>query len=106
MQACNQYLNTLITQRGGYHLKSKKERSHILDEYCEVTGEHRKAVIRKLRSGRYIYTMRREKDKVKRIRASKYDGNVIACLVKLWEIFDRPCGQRMVEQIKPPVLLW
>lgn len=100
MKARNQYLHTLITQKGGYHLQGRKQRTAILDEYCRVTGEHRKAVVRKLRTGAYIKTMRKEKGEEKRTRASRYDGDVIAHLIKIWNIFDRPCGQRMVAQIK------
>lgn len=99
MKARNQYLHTLITQAGGYHLKNRKEKSRILDEYCKTTGEHRKAVVRKLKSGAYIKTMRTEKGEEKRTRPSIYDGDVIANLIKLWEIFDRPSGQRMKKQI-------
>lgn len=100
MKARNQYLNTLIAQKGGYHLQGRKQRSAILDEYCRVTGEHRKAVVRKLRTGTYIKSMRKEKGEEKRTRVSKYDGDVVAHLIKIWNIFDHPCGQRMVGQIR------
>lgn len=100
MKAKNQYLHTLITQKGGYHLQGRKQRSAILDEYCRVTGQNRDYVIRKIRSGSYIGTMRKEKGEAKRTRASRYDGDVTAQLIHLWEIFDRPCGQRMVGQIR------
>lgn len=100
MKARNQYLHTLITHNGGYHTKSKKERSRILNEYCHISGEHRKAVIRKLKTGSYIKTMRREKGEEKRTRTSVYDRNVIFYLIHLWDIFDHPCGQRMVSQIQ------
>ena len=99
MEAKNQYLNTLITQMGGYHLVGRKEKSRILDEYCRVTKQNRKYVIRKIKSGSYVATMRKEKGEEKRIRRSYYDGNVMVHLITLWHIFDRPCGQRMKEQI-------
>lgn len=100
MDAKNQYLHTLITQRGGYHLVGRKEKSRLLDEYCRVTGQHRKYVIRKITSGRYVQAMRTEKGERKRTRRSFYDGNVLRCLITIWNIFDRPCGQRMVAQIR------
>lgn len=100
MKARNQYLHALISQSGGYHLAPRKEKSHILDEYCKVTGQNRKWVIHKLRTGVYVKTMRREKGEERRIRRSTYDGNVVAMLIRLWNIFDHPCGQRMVSQIK------
>lgn len=100
MKAKNQYLHTLITQRGGYHLQGRKQQTAILDEYCRVTGQNRDYVIRKIKSGSYINTMRTEKGEAKRTRVSKYDGDVVARLIKLWNIFDRPCGQLMVAQIR------
>ncbi len=35
MQSRNQYLKTLIEKKG-YHLLSKKEKSKILDKYCQL----------------------------------------------------------------------
>lgn len=100
MKARNQYLHTLISRSGGYHLAARKEKSRILDEYCKVTGQNRKWVIHKLRTGSYIKTMRKEKGEERRTRKSVYDGNVVFYLIRLWNIFDHPCGQRMVSQIK------
>jgi hypothetical protein len=100
MKSRNQLLNTLITQHGGYHLKTKKKKSLVLNQYCKVTGENRKAVSRKIRTGKYIYTLRREKRQEKRHRSSPYTKEIIAYLIQLWEIFDRPCGQRLVPMIR------
>ncbi|MCH7914657.1 MAG: hypothetical protein IH856_16760 [Deltaproteobacteria bacterium] len=38
--------------RGRYGIATKKEKSGILDEFCRVTGCHRKAAIRILRRHR------------------------------------------------------
>jgi len=100
MKARNQYLHALITERGGYHLQNRKRRTEILDEYCRVTGQNRKWAIQKITSGSYVKTMRVEKGEEKRTRSSKYNGDVIVHLIRLWDIFDRPCGQRMVAQIR------
>lgn len=99
MEAKNQYLHTLITKMGGYHLAGRKEKTRILEEYCRVTGQNRKYVIRKIKSGAYVKTMRKEKGEKKQTRKSYYDGDVAVRLIALWNIFDRPCGQRMKEQI-------
>lgn len=95
MQAKNQLLFTLISQNGGYHLRSKKEKAKLLDKYCQITGQNRKAVIRKIRSGQYVKSMRKEKGEEKRQRTKTYGHDVTAVLIRLWEIFDRPCGQRL-----------
>lgn len=100
MKAKNQYLNTLITGAGGYHLKGRKQKSRILDEYCRITGQNREYVIRKIKCGAYVASLRKEKGEEKRkTRPSIYDGNVTGFLIKIWNIFDNPAGVRMKEQI-------
>lgn len=95
MQTRNQLLFTLISQNGGYHLRSKAEKTKVLNEYCRLTGQNRKAVIRKIKTGHYVKSMRQEKGEEKRQRTKKYGHDVTAVLIQLWEIFDRPCGQRL-----------
>jgi len=67
--------------------KGRREKSRILDEYCSNTGQSRKYAIRRLRAGPRSTRARK--------RRWIYDGEVIAALAKLWEIFDYPCGQRL-----------
>ena len=95
MNARNQYLKVL--QRKYFMTKSRKEKSLILDEYCKNTHQNRKYVIRKIRSSISL--------KVKR-RGGKpivYDAYVKAALVKIWDIFDEPCGQRLAPLLKTEV---
>jgi len=94
MKSRNQYLKALIEKKG-YHLLSKKEKSKILDEYCQLTGQNRNYVIRKIRSGAYL-----KKNFGKRKRKEYYDGYVKSALVKIWRIFDYPCGQRLEPLLK------
>jgi hypothetical protein len=94
MQSRNQYLKALIEKRG-YHLISKKEKSKLLDEYCQTTGQNRNYVIRKIRSGVYLRS-----HFGKRRREEYYDGEVKEVLVKIWKIFDYPCGQRLEPLLK------
>src|SRR3989338_4057371 len=100
MSTRNQYLHALITKSGGYHLKNKKHKSLILEEYCRTTGQNRQAVSAKIRSGKYVKSLRREKGEERRRRSSPYTNEVTAYLVKLWKIFDHPCGQRLQPIIK------
>ena len=90
MYSKNQYLKDLVLKRG-YLLKSKKEKSKLLDEYCQTTGQNRNYVIRKIRSGAYLRTNFGKRKK----RKEYYDGYVRAALAKVWEIFDFACGQRL-----------
>lgn len=48
--------------------------------------------------------MRKEKGEEKRVRRSYYGGDVTAKLIKLWNIFDSPSGQRMKQQVKTELL--
>jgi len=48
-----QYLQVLIEKKG-YLLKSKKEKSKLLDEYYQITGLNRNYVIRKIRTRAYL----------------------------------------------------
>ena len=94
MQAKNQYLKALIEKRG-YLLKPKKEKSKLLDEYCQTTGQNRNYVIRKIRTGNYLKT-----SFGKRKKKEYYDGYVKEVLVEIWRIFDYPCGQRLEPLLK------
>jgi len=87
MHSRNEYLKVL---RGRYlKAKTKGEKSQILDEYCRNTGQARKCVFRKIQPGVNLGP------KVRRKRKEGYDGQVRAPLVKVGEIFDYPCGQRL-----------
>lgn len=99
MKSKNQYLQTLIQERG-YHLKSKKEKSKLLDEYCQTTGQNRKYVIWKIRKGKYIEDKTKS---IKRKREEYYDGRVKIALIRCWEIFDYPCGQRLAPLLETEV---
>jgi hypothetical protein len=97
MQSRNQYLKALIETRG-YHLLSKKEKSRLLDEYCQTTGQNRNYVIRKIRSGAYL-----KPNFGRRKRKEYYDGYVLDALVSIWRIFDYPCGQRLEALLKTEI---
>lgn len=86
MAARNQYLDAL---RQEYRQASKTTKGRLLDEAQKRTGLHRKSLIRKL----HAPTLRRAK---RRPRRAIYDGPVVAALVRVWTIFDHPCGDRLV----------
>ena len=87
MHSRNEYLKVLREK----YLKAKrrKEKSQILDEYCNNTGQTRKYAIRKIQPRVDLNPRQRKK------RGEVYDGQVKAALVKIWGIFDYPCGQRL-----------
>ncbi len=91
-----QYMDTL---RKEYFKASKKGKTTILDEYCKRSGESRKYAIKKFR-----YKVKLKEAHERKRRSCKYGKDVIAVLVKIWEIFDRPCGQRLKVCIEKELL--
>jgi len=89
IEARKQYMDTL---RERYFKANKKGKGEILDEYCRNTKQERKYAIKKFN---YKVKLKRKEDRKKRV--CFYDGNVISVLVKIWKIFDYPCGQRLEE---------
>jgi hypothetical protein len=92
-RAREQYMKTL---REEYLSSNKENKGRILDEYCKNTGQERKYVIKRFR-----YKVRLKE--VRKNRKTYYGGDVIAVLAKIWEIFDYPCGQRLVTNIREEV---
>lgn len=72
-----------------YQRANQRERSRILSEYCQNTGQNRDYIIRKINSKTLL------KKTGRRGRKWNYDGYVIDALVKVWAIFDYPCGDRL-----------
>jgi hypothetical protein len=72
-------------KRANYNQKKK-----ILDEYCKVTGYHRKHAIRKLNNFRLFI----KKKLKKRGRASKYNKKpIIDPIKKIWLTANLPCSK-------------
>ena len=88
----NEYMKELKER---YCNAGKGEKGRILDEYCRNTGQNRKYVINKFWGATPI--------KKKKKRRSLYDGEAIASLVKCWDIFDHPCGQRLAPLLRTEV---
>lgn len=86
MRSREQYLKALL---GRYLRAGKRGKSGILDEYCRTTGMARKSVLRKIRG------LACGDSKPRKKRPPFYGRLVRLALEKLWEIFDRPCGQRL-----------
>lgn len=84
MHSREQYLEQV---REEYRQAGKKQKTRLLNEARKRTRLHRKVLIRKLAhpappAGR-------------RKRTATYDCQVVSALIRIWEIFDYPCGQRL-----------
>jgi len=86
MHARNEYLK--VIKERYQRAKKRREKSEILDEYCENTGQVRKYAIRRINSVTGSAKPRRKKQEI-------YGAEVKAALAKVWEVFDYPCGQRL-----------
>jgi len=81
---------TLIVAKRYLKAKTKKEKTKILDEYCANTKLHRKYAIRKIRDICF-----KEKKSKKRGRKKEYSFEADALLIKVWEAYDKICGERL-----------
>src|SRR4030042_7004110 len=86
MRTREQYLKSLLDR---YLRARKRGKTSLLDEYCRNTGLARKSALRKL-AGLF-----RGDSRPRKKRQPVYGRAVRVALETLWEIFDRPCGQRL-----------
>jgi Integrase core domain len=91
MHSREQYLETL---REEYRRASKQEKSRLLNEAGRRTRLNRKVLIRKLAHPRPVGERRRAR------RKASYGSEVVSALVVVWELFDYPCGQRLVAALR------
>ncbi len=75
-----------------YLKASKQEKSKMLDEFCQSTGYARKYALAILAAG---YDHNRLAKVGRRGRTKKYGHEIMAVIVKIWELLDFPCGQRL-----------
>lgn len=75
-----------------YLKATKREKGEMLDEFCQNSGYNRDYAVRILRAGY-------DHDRVARLgrqhRAKKYGHDVLAAIVKVWELLEYPCGLRL-----------
>ena len=71
-----------------YRVAVRKERSRLLDEFCQTTGYHRKAAVRLL--GRKAARGARGAG-----RPRQYDGAVAAALEQVWLASNTVCSKRL-----------
>lgn len=89
MQSRNQYLKELRTEY--LKTKSRKKRGELLDEAEKRTKLNRKYLMDKLKPKSNL-----DKDKSQRKKRKQYyDNSIKPALVRMWQIFDYPCGQRL-----------
>ena len=95
MHSREQYLATL---RAEYRRASKKQKTRLLNEARKRTRLNRKVLIRKLAHPAPMKPERR-----KRRRSKTYGAELKAPLVRVWELFDFPCSQRLAPVLRAQV---
>lgn len=95
MNAREQYLKTL---REEYRRASRKEKTRLLNEARKRTRLNRKVLIRKLAHPAAALGARKRP-----VRKAKYGADVVRLLVRLWVMFDCPCGQRLAPALRQEV---
>src|SRR5882724_3325860 len=91
MNARKQYLKEVVKE---YGRTDEKGRGRLLDEAEKRTGLNRKYLIRILNHPR------RQQPRKQRSRRAEYGAAVVTALVAVWDIFEQPCGQRMVAVLR------
>lgn len=74
-----------------YLTASKEEKGRILDAVCRVTGNNRKAVIRRFKTLQLRPCSWKERRGRKRI----YNARVTIAIKEIWEIANRICAERL-----------
>ena len=96
MHSREQYLERV---REEYWKAGKKGKTRLLNEARKRTRLNRKVLIGKLAHA--PVPKRRKKERGPRKRT--YTPEVLGALVKVWEIFDYPCGQRLAPALRQEV---
>ena len=92
MQSRKQYLQEVQKE---YLEVSKKEKIRLLNEVVKRTRLNRKYLIRRLSVKTRWHPLSKRAP-----RSREYASDLIEPLVHLWDIFDEPCGQRLVTNIR------
>jgi len=92
MQSRKQYLQAV---QKDYLKATKSEKQKLLNE-----AEHRTGLARNYLVQRLAATTRWEPIIPRSPRPSEYGVDLLEPLVRLWDIFDEPCGQRLVSNIR------
>jgi hypothetical protein len=93
MNSKKQYLKELQKEYLG---ATKKQKGELLNEAQKRTCLDRKYLTRRLCAKTHWVTSKRSKTS----RSKEFGCDLIIHLVKIWDIFDKPCGQRLVPLIK------
>lgn len=93
MNSKKQYLKELQKE---YLKTNKKQKGMLLNEAVKRTGQNRKYLTRRLS----VKTHWVKHERPNATRPRQFGCDLIIHLVKIWDIFDKPCGQRLAPMIR------
>jgi len=89
----------LISATKARYLKaSKKEKTKILEKFCQNTGYNRKYAICIFKAG---YDYHRIAKEGRKKRKQIYGNDVLEIIIKIWELLEYPCGARLKPSLIP-----
>lgn len=92
-------VKTIIQEQVPAYLQAGvPEKSRIVSSICQVTGMHRKAVLRALRREQ---CRSRLKVSVRLGRPRVFTAETDAALAFVWEQYDYPCAERLHPMVEP-----
>ena len=94
MHAREQYLARV---REEYSKANKRTKTRLLNEARKRTKLNRKVLI-----GKLAHSPKPEPGK-RGPRRATYGAEVVTALVKVWKIFDYPCGQRLAPALREQI---
>lgn len=92
-QSIREYIASLGPR---YRVASKAAKGRILDEFCALTGRHRKSAVRRL-----ARPLRPRKGAGG--RPPRYGPEIVSLLTRIWEASDFLCGKRLAPFLEPLV---
>src|SRR6266481_8188259 len=95
MHSREQYLERV---REEYRKADKKSKTRLLNEARKRTRLNRKVLI-----GKLAHPAVERRKKKRGPRQATYSREVQAALIKVWEVFDYPCGQRLAPALRQEI---
>src|SRR5260221_12482694 len=95
MHSREQYVERV---REEYRKADKKSKTRLLNEARKRTRLNRKVLI-----GKLAHPAVERRKKKRGPRQATYSREVQAALIKVWEVFDYPCGQRLAPALRQEI---
>lgn len=93
-------LNPFKKYKEEYWKTDKKRKGEILNVMVELTGMHKKSIVRKFRKLQFIDTVSKESMPIKQGRPCIYNAEVLSALKQLWKLSEKLCGELLHPMIK------